>query len=415
MHQPKTIPAQWSWADLVPAIEPERCILLNGPGDDFILGWEVQSEVKFEQDQFNFDPLNAFLTDQKGHYIFGYLSYDIKNKIEPGLVSKNQDLVKFPDAHFLVMRHVLVKRNDALTYMGPLAVDELTRFFRKPKPFVDAGASIPLKAQTSEPEYKKNFEQIKAALQYGTIYEMNYCLNFFAQDASIHPFQTYLKLNEAAHAPFSCYLNLGDHFALSASPERYLEKKGDRLLSQPIKGTSARGTSPEEDELLQKKLQNDPKERSENVMIVDLVRNDLSKIAEKNSVEVDELFGVYRFKTVHQLISSVSCRLKAGTGFPDIIKATFPMGSMTGAPKISAMQHAEEIENFRRGLYSGTIGYIAPNGDFDFNVVIRSILYNRKERVVSCSVGGAITIHATPENEYAECLLKLHALQKALC
>jgi para-aminobenzoate synthetase component 1 len=149
-------------------------------------------------------------------------------------------------------------------------------------------------------------------------------------------------------------------------------------------------------------------------MIVDLVRNDLSKIASKGSVNVDELFGIYSFKQVHQMISTVSCEIKDHFTFTDIIKATFPMGSMTGAPKVRAMQIIEECESTKRGVYSGALGYIEPNGDFDFSVVIRSILYNSSNNYLSFMTGSAITSQADAESEYAECLLKAKAMFEAL-
>ena len=186
-----------------------------------------------------------------------------------------------------------------------------------------------------------------------------------------------------------------------------MKKTGDKLMTQPIKGTAKRHTDKAEDELLKQALMADPKERAENVMIVDLVRNDLSKVATKNSVFVDELCGIYSFETVHQMVSTVSCQLKENTTIKEILRATFPMGSMTGAPKVSAMQLIEEFEDFKRGIYSGSIGYIDPQGDFDFNVVIRSLFYNKAKKTMTCDVGGAITIQSDPEKEYEECLTKV--------
>jgi len=417
MKSTKILPEKYAWQDLIPKIEPNSCVLMNGPEDHYILAWGIESELKFKRDEFSFDQLENYIQSNKGEYIFGYLTYDIKNKIETQLKSENEDLVKFPDAHFFVSKHVLIYKGRELNYFGEFSGEEIINFIQRAAEPLKPGKSAPiyLNPKITREKYLENFAEILKEIQFGNIYEINYCQNFFATNSVINPFETYQKLYSETLAPFSCYLNSGDHFALCASPERYLKKTGDTLLSQPIKGTAARAHDPQQDEKQKTELKQNPKERSENVMIVDLVRNDLSKIAAKNSVVVEELFGVHTFKTVHQLISSVSCKLKADTTFTDIIKATFPMGSMTGAPKISAMQQSERFENFRRGLYSGTIGYIEPNGDFDFNVVIRSILYNKKEKVVSCGVGGALTINAEDEKEYEECLLKLSALQKALC
>lgn len=417
MKSLKYLDKKWSWIELVSKIEPNSCLLLKGSDNDFILAWEIQSEIKFGLDEFDFNQLDSFINNYNGHYIFGYLTYDVKNKIEPKLKSENFDLVLFPDAHFFVPAHVLVFKNNTLQYYGDSTAEEITLFFDRDIKQQDFSEeqSVQLEASTSKKDYLKNFQGIKNEIQFGTIYEMNYCLNFTVTDTKIHPFKTFQKLTLATEAPFSCYFHLDNHFALCASPERYIQRIGNRLISEPIKGTAARGANTAEDEKQKKLLRENPKEQAENVMIVDLVRNDLSKIATKNSVHVDELFGVKTLKTVHQLVSTVSCTLKENTTFVEIIKATFPMGSMTGAPKISAMKQSERFENFKRGLYSGTIGYIEPNGNFDFNVVIRSILYNSNTKVVSCGVGGAITINAEPEKEYDECLLKLAALQKALC
>ena len=222
------------------------------------------------------------------------------------------------------------------------------------------------------------------------------------------------KLYQISQAPFSCYFRIKDLYIMSASPERFLKRMGDKIISQPIKGTSKRGDNPSEDDQLKKQLYESNKERTENVMVVDLVRNDLSKTAAKSSVNVEELFGVYSFKQVHQMISTISSRIKKGIHSLDVIKGAFPMGSMTGMPKISAMELIEKYETTKRGVYSGSIGYFTPEGDFDFNVVIRSILYNSRRKYASFMVGGAITFNSDPELEYEECLLKAKALFKVL-
>jgi para-aminobenzoate synthetase component 1 len=201
---------------------------------------------------------------------------------------------------------------------------------------------------------------------------------------------------------------------MSGSPERFLKREGDRLMSQPIKGTVRRGRSAEEDNALIDTLQSSEKERAENVMIVDLVRNDLSRIAQKATVEVTELCGIHSFQTVHQMVSTIECRLDKDKGLSDILRATFPMGSMTGAPKISAMKHIDRIEPEGRGSYSGSIGYITPTGDFDFNVLIRSLFHNSKTESLVANVGGAITSLSDAHQEYEECMLKAEAILKAV-
>ena len=248
----------------------------------------------------------------------------------------------------------------------------------------------------------------------GDIYEANFCMEFYAENAQIEPLEIYQKLNTISEPPFAAYFKNNFQYLLSASPERYLRKEGLKVISQPIKGTARRSFDLEQDEQLKSDLAQNEKERSENIMIVDLVRNDLSQTATKGSVQVEELCQIYTFKQVHQMISTIVSEVENTTSPIEILRTTFPMGSMTGAPKISAMQIIEELEETKRGLYSGAVGYFTPNGDFDFNVVIRSILYNSENQYLSFSVGSAITSQAIPENEYEECLLKAKAMFEVL-
>lgn len=248
----------------------------------------------------------------------------------------------------------------------------------------------------------------------GDIYEANFCQEFYAENAVINPLERYLKLNAISSPPFAVFLKLTDLYLLSASPERFIRKQDNKIISQPIKGTARRATDKDVDRKLAQALESDPKERSENIMITDLVRNDLSRTATHNSVQVEELCKLHTFKQVHQLITTVTSEVSERTSFVDVLKTTFPMGSMTGAPKESAMNIIEQLEETKRGLYSGTVGYITPNGDADFNVVIRSILYNSSNNYLSFSVGSAITIKSIPEKEFEECLLKAKAMLEVL-
>jgi para-aminobenzoate synthetase component 1 len=243
---------------------------------------------------------------------------------------------------------------------------------------------------------------------------MNFCQEFFVENLEINPLETYSKLIEISPTPFSVFYKNENKYLISASPERFLKKIGTKIISQPIKGTIKRGENAEIDLQLRTQLECDEKERSENIMIVDLVRNDLSKTAKQASVKVEELCGIYSFKQVHQMISTISSEIDQETHFVDVIKSMFPMGSMTGAPKIEAMKLIEKFEKTKRGLYSGAVGYINPQGDFDFNVVIRSILYNLDKKYLSFSVGSAITAKSIAESEYDECLLKTEAIKKVL-
>ena len=352
-------------------------------------------------------------------WLFGYLSYDLKNDIEH-LKSKNFDGLQFPDLYFFQPKKIfLLKGNNVEIQYLNMCDDEVESDFEEiiqsQKSKVESRkSSINIQKRISKENYLKRTEKMLAHIHRGDIYEANFCMEFFAEEANIEPIDIYQKLNKISASPFAVYFKKNQHYLLSASPERYLKKENEKVISQPIKGTAKRNLDTELDEQNKIELQNNPKERSENIMIVDLVRNDLSHTATKGSVEVEELCEIYSFKQVHQMISTIVSNVEHTTSPIEILRTTFPMGSMTGAPKISAMQIIEELEETKRGLYSGAIGYFTPTGNFDFNVVIRSILYNSENNYLSFSVGSAITSEAIPEKEYEECLLKAKAMFEVL-
>lgn len=368
-----------------------------------------------------FDRLQEYQTTTSD-WIFGYLTYDLKNDVE-NLSSENFDGIRFPALYFFQPKKLFLFKGGELEiqYLR-LVDDELDEDIKEIEKLISSEEaseskeenSIKIQPRISEEQYLSKVREMLGHIQRGDIYEANFCQEFYAEGAEIDPLETYKKLNAISKPPFASYLRLYDHYLLSASPERYLQKTGSEVISQPIKGTARRSANQKEDEELVRQLVQDPKERSENIMIVDLVRNDLSKMAKKGSVEVEELCKVYSFEQVHQMISTVKAQVEEGIPGVEILRSTFPMGSMTGAPKISAMKIIEELEETRRGIYSGAIGYFTPSGDFDFNVVIRSILYNSTTKYVSFSVGGAITSKSIPENEYKECLVKAKAMLEVL-
>ena len=352
-------------------------------------------------------------------WIFGYLTYDLKNDVED-LKSENHDALGFPDLYFFQPKKLfLLKGNQVEVQYLNYVDDELEADLKDIRHCEGEGRGnlsnkIKIKLRIHKDEY---FEKVNTMLEHihrGDIYEANFCQEFFAENTSINPLETYKKLNTISKPPFASFVKLQDKYALCASPERYIKKEDDMIISQPIKGTAKRSEIVVEDNQLKTDLLKDEKERSENIMIVDLVRNDLSKTALKGSVKVEELCKIYTFDQVHQMISTVTSKVAKETHPVDIIKSTFPMGSMTGAPKISAMKIIEHLEETKRGVYSGAIGYFSPKGDFDFNVVIRSILYNTTKKYVSYSVGGAITSKSVPLKEYEECLVKAKAMREVL-
>ncbi|WP_090752019.1 anthranilate synthase component I family protein [Nonlabens sp. Hel1_33_55] len=365
-----------------------------------------------------FEKLKNFQEEHED-WLFGYLGYDLKNELEP-LESKNSDELEFPDLQFFIPETVIEIGEKQVSFhvyeedqevIQQLLESILQQELDAPKSYKQQNYLI---ATDSKLEYLKKARSFLDHIQRGDIYEANLCTQFLARDIEIDSLKAFEDLNESSKPPFAAYSRCNNHFIISASPERYLKKIGRKLLSQPIKGTAARSKDRATDEQLKQELLKNQKERSENVMIVDLVRNDLSRVALRGSVKVSELFGLYSFPQVHHMISSITAQLGEQFSAIDAIKATFPMGSMTGAPKISAMKIIEKTESFKRGVYSGAVGYFKPDGDFDFNVVIRTILYNAGKGVVSVSVGSAITASAIPEAEYEECLIKAAALMQVL-
>ncbi len=363
-----------------------------------------------------FDALASF-RERHQDWMFGYLSYDLKNELED-LQSAHDNHLEVAGLHFFIPEIVYdICKDEVIIHSATLNERELKQqlkaIFKTTISYNKITQQKTLKARDSKQQYLHEAQQFLDHIHRGDIYEANFCTEFATKNAQLDSLKAFESLNAISEPPFAVYARMDDLHVMCASPERYLKKTGDKIISQPIKGTARRSQHLIEDEALKVALYNDPKERSENVMIVDLVRNDLSRTAVKGTVAVEELYGIYSFKQVHQMISTVTSQINDTTAV-DVIKSTFPMGSMTGAPKISAMNIIEQNESFYRGLYSGSIGYMTPDGDFDFNVVIRSILYHSKTGYVSYAVGSAITATAVPEKEYEECLLKAKAMMQVL-
>ncbi|MFD1064297.1 aminodeoxychorismate synthase component I [Winogradskyella litorisediminis] len=387
----------------------------------------VDAFTSLKTDYFDaFNKLNDYQSTTND-WIFGYLTYDLKNTVED-LKSTNFDGLYFPDLYFFQPKKLFLIKDETVEVQYLRMVydeieEDLERIENSNKMFAVTSSGVE-KSQSNEPikiklritkdDYFKKVEEMRAHIHRGDIYEANFCQEFYAENTVIQPLETFQKLNDISRPPFATFLKLDDNYLLSASPERYLKKEGQKVISQPIKGTAKRSKNKEEDQQLAYDLSQDEKERSENIMIVDLVRNDLSQTATKGSVKVEELCKVYSFLQVHQMISTVVSKVEENTSASELIQTTFPMGSMTGAPKISAMQIIEKLEETKRGLYSGSVGYFTPEGNFDFNVIIRSILYNASKKYVSYSVGSAITAKSSPLKEYEECLIKAKAMREVL-
>jgi len=363
-----------------------------------------------------FEALQDFYHKHPHDWLFGHFGYDLKNETE-SLQSDNDDRIGFGDLHFFVPETVIELTNNEVHIYGSDNAAEIYQAIISCPAVITEKISCRaiVQSKIKKEDYLQIIEKLKKQILRGDCYEINFCQEFFAADAVIDPLFIYNRLTALSPNPFSAFYKLNDRYCLCASPERYIKREGNRIFSQPIKGTAKRNLFDKEaDASARSYLQQSAKEKAENVMVVDLVRNDLSRICKAGSVKVDELFGLYSFPQVHQMISTISGEVEEGLNWVDCIKPTFPMGSMTGAPKKRVMELIEEFEQTKRGLFSGAIGYVKPGGDFDFNVVIRSMLFNETGEYISFQTGGGITYNSDGEKEYEESLLKAEAMMKVL-
>lgn len=373
------------------------------------------ASIVFTPEEQLFEGLNEFHIAQQD-WLFGHIAYDVKNALESKLSSGHEVKHPFPDLQFFVPEMVMgIETGKNELFIETLKGDPQEIFndlLRAPILPQEALPQLTFTHRITPKEYLDKIAALREHIRNGECYEINFCSEGFCEDVELDPLVAFRRLNAASPAPFAACYRLEDLHLMCASPERYLRKTGSRLISQPIKGTARRGVNDAEDEGLKAALYNSEKERAENVMIVDLMRNDLARSCEVGSIRVDELFGIYTFPQVHQMISTISGNLNADKTFADALKNSFPMGSMTGAPKVKVMELIERYEAARRGLFAGTVGYISPDGNFDFNVVIRSLFYNAATQYLSYQTGGAITWDSDAQSEWEELRLKAAAMER---
>lgn len=356
--------------------------------------------------------------ESKQDWLFGHFNFEWQHT-ELGFQNIKPDASGFESVNLFQPLHIIYCKGDIITITS--LTEEPDKLYQLIHQFPDAlnqpgvKNDIRLQAAVSREEYIKHVEALRYHIHRGDCYEINYCIEFYSLKNTIDAVTIYNKLSEFSPAPMSCLYRNEDAWLICSSPERFISKKDDLVFSQPIKGTIQRNaTDFFQDERLKQELKNSNKDQVENVMIVDLVRNDLSRFCEAGSVKVQELFGVYSFAQVHQMISTIVGKADKEISFQDVMKACFPMGSMTGAPKRKVLELIHQYESGSRGIFSGTIGYISPENNFDWNVVIRSIMYNKTSGYLGYKVGSGITFQSNPEQEYEECMLKAYALQKVL-
>ena len=394
-------------------------LLYDGSKDGYcFLGLGCKKSLEIGGDISELDVLNALEKfSDRGRWTFGWIGYDVKNSFL-NLTTSTENGLGLPDLAWWEPE-VVIKWN-AHSKPEVIQGDEKCDLAKRGITSIydddvtnEVGATEMVWSWKKE-EYVEKFNTVKDLIQAGDVYELNLCQTLISSAPPSNSWGLFSNLYSKTKAPFSAYLQCGNARIMSGSPERFLKRIGDKLISQPIKGTTARGANLEEDERFIEELKSSEKERAENIMIADLVRNDLSRVAVRDSVEVVDLCGIHTFETVHQMITEVNCMVDSKTGLSEVLRATFPMGSMTGAPKISAMKNIDLLEQKGRGVYSGSAGYISPDGDFDLNVLIRSLFHNAETEIIEASVGGAITSLSNAEDEYNECVLKAEALIKTV-
>lgn len=404
-------------------IKGEQCCCLDSnqqQGDTygqyaFLLAVGAEREIELRVAEGAFERLRDFSATVED-WLFGYLSYELKDDVE-NLTSNNLATQYFPLVHFFSPSYLLV-----LTYDGQLTIISKREPAHQVWEAIQAQAlpssnlytKVDLTPRIARATYLDAVKTIQKHIIRGDVYELNYCQEFFAENCALVPRATFERLNAIAQTPFAAYYQHQVYHLLCGSPERFLCKRGNQLIAQPIKGTIRRGITSAEDQALRQQLRGSEKDQAENVMIVDLMRNDLTKVCKTGTIKVEELFGIYSFEQVSQMISTITGELQANRHWTEVLRATFPIGSMTGAPKVSSLKLIEQYEMTTRGLYAGTVGYINPAGDFDFNVIIRSLLYDSDRQYLSCQVGGAIVYDSQPTAEYEECLLKAQTVLAAL-
>jgi len=374
-----------------------------------------RDEEPINNQNFGFPDFNAMLKRNPG-FRMGYFTYEMSN------LTKRSNNTKKPNAEntspaFWFRPSLLIKcdqnkleflidQYDNFQYIS----HKIKRTYRGYEVKCFDLPKIKFKSTIKLNDYCKKIDEIKQNITDGNYYELNYCIERRARMAIRKPLNYWIKMVNKSKAPFSAYLKQNMTHIMCASPERFLRKEGNQLLSQPIKGTAKRYKNHNQDHASFTNLTRNTKEMAEHLMIVDLVRNDLTKCSGSVSTKVLELAKTCSFNTIHQLISSVQTELEPNHSITDILESCFPMGSMTGTPKQTVCNRIPILENQERGIFSGALGYFDSNLNFDLNVVIRTIIYDQTTNLLSLKTGGAITIDSNPEKEWKECILKCQSI-----
>ncbi len=378
----------------------------EAPAFEWLIAAGVTASLQLDH-PVNFSDVQEFHEKNPG-WIFGHINYPDTAPDSTGFPS----LYFFQPSILLRVSNGQLKIESRNKLPGQVYQEILNASDRIPRTVMNVPE---VRHRISRDAYLETLQALHRHIKRGDCYEINFCQEFYSENAIVSPLDVFHRLNNESPNPFAAFYKLNHSYCMCASPERFLKKSGDTLWSQPIKGTSKRNLQDEvADKAAKDYLLESTKEKSENVMVVDLVRNDMSHFCTEGSVRVTELFGIYSFPQVHQMISTIQGRVPENMHWSSMVAPCFPMGSMTGAPKVKVMELIKRYEGFARGLFSGAIGYVTPEGDFDFNVVIRSLFYNDASRVLSFKAGSGITFYSDASNEYEECMMKAAAIMKVI-
>lgn len=374
---------------------------------------EINKPVLEFMDEYmkNSKPMNSGLVFDGG--FAGYLSYDFGMEIME-INKKNEPYYRIPEVYMGYYEdYIIIDHKNLCTYIHSEDEDVLNKICNL-KESIDislVNEKLELFSNFRRNEFEEAVEKIRSYIKIGDVYQVNISQQFRGM-GKLNASDLYEKFRRANYGPYNAFLQMGSFSILSTSPEQFIRKRSDELMTRPIKGTIRKSEGKAENELLKEELLNSEKNRSELLMIIDLERNDLARLCIPGSVRVEALFDMEEYATVNHLVSTIKGNVKESTTFGNIIKAMFPGGSITGAPKLRAMEIIEELENVSRGIYTGSIGYVSNNGNMDFNIAIRTAIIN--DEGVFYNVGGGITWDSQPEDEFEETLDKGKAIYKVL-
>lgn len=385
-----------------------QTVIINGTPRASILKKNKKLYVADESGERQIRQTNPFDLiehyQKKGFYAVGYIGYDYLDFVDIDLIHKEKQFKnQFPDLHFNIYSKDQIELSTTEQLLETCNPSDVKPQVKSPDNNV--------KYSVSREQYLSNIDRIKRYIEDGDIYQVN-LTHFLSVDSEQKPIDLFMRYYCSQPVPYGIYINFTDYHLIGGSMELFIEKSGQNIITRPIKGTAKRHIDEKKDYKIREELQKSAKERAENLMIVDLMRNDLSRVCKTGSIKVNELFNIKSYKTLHQMESEVSGKLNEDTSLNDIIFNLFPPGSVTGAPKKRAIEIIDELENHSRGPYCGCAGIFTPGGDFTLCVSIRTAVL--QESTLNYWAGSGIVYDSDAKKEYDETMLKSQAFLKSL-